>query len=324
MDSTEKQELEESRRKAKAKLQALATWERWVACTSVFWITLWLVGVAGSQMTESFKSATDYGFNEVGDLIAGIFAPLAFAWLVVSYRQQAAALEMNSSDLALSVLEWKEQNSTSKRIADATQWESAPIIAAGRVLLNKPDKPQIELTNVGSSAIVATVWHRGFSSSVDGQRGSGEFLIRRGVWQKGLRLEIPARLEDHSGAAIKQLLLVSKQAAQKHVVTAAKDSPLPEDRAVMYDLFVNVMGGTGANYWYRARGRLECRIVALTSDGRWIGEAGSVRGERFESFRVEEAVVQELLGHLPPIEGRDYDGWAHLPTLLETEPDTGN
>lgn len=37
--------------------------------------------------------------NEVGDFLAGAFAPLAFLWLVIGYRMQALELEQNSKAL---------------------------------------------------------------------------------------------------------------------------------------------------------------------------------------------------------------------------------
>lgn len=55
-----------------------------------------------------------YGFpdgpqlSDIGDFLAGIFAPLAFVWLVIGYFQQSAELSLNTRSLALQVSEMRE------------------------------------------------------------------------------------------------------------------------------------------------------------------------------------------------------------------------
>lgn len=46
-------------------------------------------------------------FNELGDFLAGVFAPIAFLWLVLGYRQQGEALRKQSQSLELQVKEFK-------------------------------------------------------------------------------------------------------------------------------------------------------------------------------------------------------------------------
>lgn len=46
--------------------------------------------------------------NDIGDFLAGIFAPLAFIWLVVGYFLQGAELSLNTRALALQVQEMQE------------------------------------------------------------------------------------------------------------------------------------------------------------------------------------------------------------------------
>lgn len=53
--------------------------------------------------------------NNMGDFLAGAFAPLAFLWLVIGYRMQALELEQNSKALQAQVREMKNTVSTSKQ-----------------------------------------------------------------------------------------------------------------------------------------------------------------------------------------------------------------
>ena len=66
------------------------------------------VGVGGSVLWLAFFAAftvsrrTDFAdleLNEVGDYLAGAFAPLAFLWLVVGYLQQSAELRLQVTEL---------------------------------------------------------------------------------------------------------------------------------------------------------------------------------------------------------------------------------
>lgn len=58
--------------------------------------------------------------NELGDLLAGIFSPLAFLWLVLGYLQQGRELEQNTEALRLQAHELKlsvEQQTELARVA---------------------------------------------------------------------------------------------------------------------------------------------------------------------------------------------------------------
>ena len=57
----------------------------WLAVIFIFW---WLGNL------DSPKS-----LNELGDFLAGIFAPVAFLWLVLGYVQQGKQLEQNTKAL---------------------------------------------------------------------------------------------------------------------------------------------------------------------------------------------------------------------------------
>lgn len=65
----------------------------------------WLVIVGILWFFQSFDKPTT--LNELGDFIAGAFAPLAFFWLVRGFYQQGKGLEQNSKALKLQAKELK-------------------------------------------------------------------------------------------------------------------------------------------------------------------------------------------------------------------------
>lgn len=50
-------------------------------------------------------SLVDLDLNEIGDFLAGVFAPLGFFWLVAGFYQQGKGLEQNSTALKLQAIE---------------------------------------------------------------------------------------------------------------------------------------------------------------------------------------------------------------------------
>ena len=58
-------------------------------------------------------------FNNMGDFLAGAFAPLAFWWLVLGYRMQALELEQNSKALVQQAAEMKNAVEQATRQSDA-------------------------------------------------------------------------------------------------------------------------------------------------------------------------------------------------------------
>ena len=65
----------------------------WGIGITVVWLTViisfWIFG--GLSSPDSL--------NELGDFLAGIFAPVAFLWLVLGYIQQGKQLEQNTKAL---------------------------------------------------------------------------------------------------------------------------------------------------------------------------------------------------------------------------------
>ena len=65
----------------------------WGIGITVIWLTviisLWIFGGLSSPTS----------LNELGDFLAGIFAPIAFLWLILGYVQQGKQLEQNTKAL---------------------------------------------------------------------------------------------------------------------------------------------------------------------------------------------------------------------------------
>ena len=63
------------------------------------WGTALYLGALLGYGVFAWRDFTALSPNEVGDFLAGAFAPLAFLWLVLGYRMQALELEQNSKAL---------------------------------------------------------------------------------------------------------------------------------------------------------------------------------------------------------------------------------
>ena len=74
--------------------------ENYVAAISVFWIV-----IMASLIILKRATLNNLGLNEIGDALAGAFAPLGFFWLVAGFYQQGKGLEQNSEALKIQVQE---------------------------------------------------------------------------------------------------------------------------------------------------------------------------------------------------------------------------
>ena len=54
---------------------------------TIIWIIVWMVIIAFSD-----KKFNKLELNEIGDFMAGVFAPLALLWVVLGYFQQGKEL----------------------------------------------------------------------------------------------------------------------------------------------------------------------------------------------------------------------------------------
>lgn len=71
------------------------------------WLTGLYVGGAITIMGAKFDDLIALKLNEMGDLAAGVFGPVAFLWLVLGYAQQSRELKLSSEALRLQADELK-------------------------------------------------------------------------------------------------------------------------------------------------------------------------------------------------------------------------
>lgn len=83
---------------------------------------IWLLGIYLFSRSNGYTLPTS--LNELGDFLAGIFAPIAFFWLILGYIQQGKqldqntrALEQQEKALQLQINEMKESVKQQKEIA---------------------------------------------------------------------------------------------------------------------------------------------------------------------------------------------------------------
>lgn len=84
----------------------------WWRSRSLEWwaayITAFYVASAFMVIGAKFDDLILLELNEIGDLSAGIFGPIAFLWLVLGYIQQGRELKLSSEALRLQASELKE------------------------------------------------------------------------------------------------------------------------------------------------------------------------------------------------------------------------
>ena len=83
---------------------------------------IWFLGIYVFSQSNSYNLPAT--LNELGDFLAGIFAPIAFFWLILGYIQQGKqldqntkALEQQEKALQLQIDEMKEGVKQQKEIA---------------------------------------------------------------------------------------------------------------------------------------------------------------------------------------------------------------
>lgn len=134
---------------------------------------IWLGGIGLTWIFGSLKSPES--LNELGDFLAGVFAPIAFFWLILGYVQQGKQLDQNTTALeqqerALqlqihgmkeSVQQQKELATIQKQQFDALNKAVKPIFVirdSGFTYFSHPDgsdflvEVKFNLTNLGGVA----------------------------------------------------------------------------------------------------------------------------------------------------------------------------
>ena len=95
--------------------------EWWLSRSMEWWaayLTAIYVGGAILVMAARFGELLALRLNEVGDLLAGVFGPIAFLWFVLGYRQQGRELAISSASI---ILQTKELAASVEQQAELVQ-----------------------------------------------------------------------------------------------------------------------------------------------------------------------------------------------------------
>lgn len=86
-----------------------------------FILTFLILAVGFSVIYFRDEINTDIGLdpNEVGDFLAGLFAPIALTWLIIAYYQQSHELRQNNIAMREQVKESNERNKSLERQIEA-------------------------------------------------------------------------------------------------------------------------------------------------------------------------------------------------------------
>lgn len=91
---------------------------RWAVVLTALWLSVGFVCVFAQPPAKGISTLS---LNEIGDLLAGFFSPLAFLWLVVGYKQQQFEIGQNTEQLKLqaeelsSLVEVEQENLSIRR-----------------------------------------------------------------------------------------------------------------------------------------------------------------------------------------------------------------
>ncbi len=101
-----------------------------LGATILFPLTLYWIEIGtfafpnGTILQDMAKKFRGMSANETGDFLAGLFAPLAFMWLVIGYYQNNRAIKLQSDELKNSIDEMRKANETAsdqKELLAATE-----------------------------------------------------------------------------------------------------------------------------------------------------------------------------------------------------------
>jgi len=86
----------------------------------LFVTVMWLIGAIVVMLCWADRTANPK-VNEWGDVFAGLFAPVAFLWLVLGFRQQGRELQLSTRALELQVAELKQSVEQQRELVDVTR-----------------------------------------------------------------------------------------------------------------------------------------------------------------------------------------------------------
>lgn len=104
------------------------TWKLWAGCVVTIF---WLVG-AGWLAYWRWCDLVALPLNALGDFFAGVFAPLAFLWLVLGYLQQGEELRLSTEALQLQARELNDSVQQQRDLVELTREQALRIERAAR------------------------------------------------------------------------------------------------------------------------------------------------------------------------------------------------
>lgn len=87
----------------------------WGVIVAVSWVLFWAIFVACK-----WPDVRNMPLNNLGDFLAGVFAPVAFLWLTLGYFQQGDELRQNTQALKMQANELKQSNEALKHQTELT------------------------------------------------------------------------------------------------------------------------------------------------------------------------------------------------------------
>jgi hypothetical protein len=97
----------------------LKRWRGFILTVLWFVMFIWQAGMSWEGIIDlQFDGFKALSLNEKGDFLAGLFAPVAFLWLVLGYRQQGKELQQNTEALRMQA---EELQHTRKAVELQTQ-----------------------------------------------------------------------------------------------------------------------------------------------------------------------------------------------------------
>lgn len=182
-DEKEDEELNADERQAKADAIASSRRFRQAVAISVIWVAL--SGVVG-WFANGDEEGLTYGSlrpNEWGDFAAGVFAPIAFLWLVfavwVQSKELAAQrkeLEYTRKELIATRAEMKEQRTVMQAQADEAKNQADFIGAQTDILRDEEARRKCEVADESYDELVALLKRDLNNTRISIWRGGGPFF----------------------------------------------------------------------------------------------------------------------------------------------------
>lgn len=119
-----------------------------------FWVSVvWILFISGLLFVQRADALTMKP-NEWGDLFAGVFAPLAFLWLVLGYLQQGEELKLSTRALLLQAEELKNSVEQQRALVEVSRQQvesEREALAYERQLREDSARPNVLVAPSGGS-----------------------------------------------------------------------------------------------------------------------------------------------------------------------------